>query len=79
MNDIVKQLTFVIAGHNKLSIEQSLHKIEYRHEKKETTQVDTKEKQLPQKQLPHKLAKKKDVKPEKIIPFEEDEEFKNIS
>lgn len=74
LNDIVKQLTFIIAGYNKANVEQALHKIEYRHEKKETTQVDTK-----QKQLPHKVVKKKEVKPEKIIPFEEDEEFKNIS
>lgn len=79
LNDIVKQITFIIAGYNKVNIEQSLHKIEYKHEKKETTQVDAKHMDSKQKQIPHKVVKKKEVKPEKIIPFEEDEEFKNIS
>lgn len=82
LNDVVKQLVLIVTGKEE-TIETKQHHLIQQQEKK----VDIKNKQITfkQKNKPDTVLKqekekqkKKEINPEKIIPFEEDEEFKEF-
>ena len=73
LNSIVSQLVLLVTGKEKLIEQHKKEQIEYTAKK--TNQIKTYEK----KQISQpKESRKKEIDPEKIIPFEEDEEFKQL-
>ena len=68
LNDIVGQLVSLITG----KIEMEQHKVRLVEHKEKGVDIKKKRTQITQK------AKRKEISPEKVIPFEEDEEFTKI-
>jgi len=70
MNSIVSQLVLIVTGKEK--------KMEQIKDRKHVTDIKSGYSSEKKEIMQPKEIKKKEIDPEKIIPFEEDEEFKQI-
>jgi methyl-accepting chemotaxis protein len=72
LNSIVNNLVLLVTGKEKIIEQVRRNQTEYTTKNKSLTST------IEKKQLTHPNLKKKEIDPEKIIPFEEDEEFKQV-